>query len=193
MEVFAVMRAKGYTPACRGAGGRFQRRPGGRGQLADDPARDMPPRGRADMKCVNCTRKGHAASECRQPRREKSDRLCFSCNRPGHEARACPNKPAASPRPARRRRTSEGVSLCDHREAGHIATTAGRLHPIGADSEDSKVQPLSASQPQCVAGDCGRTGGRKVGKHYRIHIRAFDPWSCGLSAATDVSVVARGD
>ena len=101
IEVLAFMQAKGFTPAGRGAGGRFQRRPGGRGQpqLANGPARVMPPRGRADMTCVNCNRKGRSASECRQPKREKHERLCFTCNKAGHEARNCPDKPAMGARP----------------------------------------------------------------------------------------------
>ena len=64
VEVLAFMKAKGCTPAGRGAGGRFQQRPGGRGQPAAGPPRAMPRRGRADMTCVNCNRKGHAASGC---------------------------------------------------------------------------------------------------------------------------------
>ena len=61
----SLMKARGFTPAGRGARGRFQRRPGGRGQpmLKDGPPRVMPPRGRAGMTCVNCNRKGHSASE----------------------------------------------------------------------------------------------------------------------------------
>ena len=46
-------------------------------------SRALPPRGRADMTCVNCNRKGHAASECRQPKREKHDSVCFTCNKAG--------------------------------------------------------------------------------------------------------------
>ena len=34
IEILAFMRARGYTPAGRGAAGRFQRAPGGRGQEA---------------------------------------------------------------------------------------------------------------------------------------------------------------
>ena len=51
------------------------------------------------MTCVNCSRKGHAASECRQPKREKHERLCFTCNKAGHEARNCPDKHAVGERP----------------------------------------------------------------------------------------------
>ena len=94
------MRAKGFTPTGRNAGGRFVRKPGGRGHGATGgTAREMPPRGRADMTCVNCNRKGHSASECRQPRVERKNKKCFICNRPRHEAKACPNKPASAPRP----------------------------------------------------------------------------------------------
>ena len=99
-EVFAFTRAKGFTPAGRNAGGRFVRKPGGRGQCASGgAAREMPPRGRSDMICVDCNRKGHTASECRQPRVERKDRKCFICDKPGHEANACPNRSLAAPRP----------------------------------------------------------------------------------------------
>ena len=49
------------------------------------------------MTCMNCTRKGHTAGECKQPRREKSERLCFTCGKPGHESRVCPEKSAERP------------------------------------------------------------------------------------------------
>ena len=100
VEVLAFMRARGFTPAGRNAGGRFVKRPGGRGQSSGpvrEAPREMPPRSRADMTCVNCNRKGHSASECRQPRVEKKDRKCFLCNKPGHEAKSCPNKGQSQP------------------------------------------------------------------------------------------------
>ena len=90
----AFVKAKGFQPASRGAQGRFVRSPGGRGQPGSRAAgnRALPPRGRADMTCVNCERKSHAASECREVRKERSDRPCFTCGKPGHEAKNCPNK-----------------------------------------------------------------------------------------------------
>ena len=101
IEIIAFMRARGFMPAGRGAAGRFQRAPGGRGQGAPEKPRMAPygrevsPRGRADMSCTNCGRKGHAASECRQAKVEKGDRPCFTCGKTGHEARMCPEKPKA--------------------------------------------------------------------------------------------------
>ena len=71
VEILAFMRAQGDKPAdSRGASGRFVRAPGGRGRMAPTgggggfPRREVPPRGRGVMSCVNCGRKGHAASEC---------------------------------------------------------------------------------------------------------------------------------
>ena len=44
---------------------------------------------------MNCGRKGHAASECREGRKERPDHPCFTCGKPGHEAKNCPNKGSA--------------------------------------------------------------------------------------------------
>ena len=44
------------------------------------------------MSFIKYDRKGHAASECRQPKVERSQRPCFECGEKGHEAKACPNK-----------------------------------------------------------------------------------------------------
>ena len=55
--------------------------------------REVPPRGRADMNCINCGQ-GHAASECRQAKVEKGERPCFTCGKTGHEACMYPQKQA---------------------------------------------------------------------------------------------------
>ena len=103
VEILAFMRAKGFSPAGRGAAGRFVRKPGGRGQSGSPPAAGraaprtgyMPPRDKRDIKCANCGRDGHAALDCRQPKVERSARLCFTCGKAGHESRACPDKDKA--------------------------------------------------------------------------------------------------
>ena len=71
------------------------RKPGGRGAPGAAGGREVPPRGRSDMTCVNCGHKGHAASECRQPKRERAERPCFRCENPGHEAKDCKQPKAA--------------------------------------------------------------------------------------------------
>jgi hypothetical protein len=75
-----------------GAGGRPPPRTGApQCRFGDQPGRSAvpPPRGRSDISCANCGRKGHAASECRQPKVELADRPCFNCGKTGHRAREC--------------------------------------------------------------------------------------------------------
>ena len=82
IEVLAVMGQRYF---------RFKRPPGAAGRppprtgapqfrFGDQPGRSAvpPPRGRGDISCANCGRKGHAASECRQPKVELADRPCFN-------------------------------------------------------------------------------------------------------------------
>ena len=52
----------------------------------------MLPRDKKDVSCVNCSRKGHMAADCRQPKAEMGKRPCFNCNEPGHLARNCREK-----------------------------------------------------------------------------------------------------
>ena len=46
------------------------------------------------VQCVNCSRKGRTAQECRQPKVDKSQRKCFLCDKPGHLARDCKERKA---------------------------------------------------------------------------------------------------
>ena len=57
---------------------------------------EPPPRDRKDTTCINCNRKGHSASQYKQPRVEVMDRKCFTCGKPGHVARDCTEKKAPS-------------------------------------------------------------------------------------------------
>ena len=38
------------------------------------------------MSCAHCGRKGHTASECRQPKVELANRRCCNCVKTGHRA-----------------------------------------------------------------------------------------------------------
>ena len=93
IEVLAVMGQRGF---------RFKRSPGAarrppprtgapQFRFGDQPGRSAvpPPRERGDMSCANCGRKGHAASDCRQPKVELADRPCFNCGKTGHKAYQC--------------------------------------------------------------------------------------------------------
>ena len=96
IEILAVMRQGGFRPPTRGQGGqrRFVPRSG---PPRTGPAARFgapPPRDRKDITCINCKRKGHMASECRQQKVEVKDRKCFICNKTGHIAKDCKEKPA---------------------------------------------------------------------------------------------------
>ena len=97
VEILAFMKQSGFRPPTRGQGGprRFVPRAGAPARTG--PAARFgapPPRNRTDITCINCNRKGHTASECKQPRVEVKDRKCFLCNKTGHVARDCPEKKA---------------------------------------------------------------------------------------------------
>ena len=154
------MKAKGFTPAGRGVRRRLSRRPGGRGQPSGCVARDiMPPRDRADMTCLNCNRKGHAGSECRQPTKEKAVRLCFLCNTPGHAARACPNKPPAPPRPikaiedAGAPRRTPLIFFVTEKPKSQPAQFGDFIRAAPARKSANIFQPLSLSVWQGIATD----------------------------------------
>ena len=136
------------------------KRPGGRGQ-SGGPARaapgEMPPRSRADMTCVNCNRKGHSASECRQPRVVKKGRKCFLCNKPGHEVKNCSNKGQSQPVKA--------------------IEDAPRMVPVLALTEKPKVQ-----QPQF--GDFIRSTAQRTSTSNRFRPLTVEDWQ---GIASDVS------
>ena len=177
VEILAFMKQSGFRPPTRGQGGprRFVPRAGAPARTG--PAARFgapPPRNRTDITCINCNRKGHTASECKQPRVEVKDRKCFLCNKTGHVARDCPDKnkaplkaiedagtrqrPAimmvqlAPPRP-------QGGQLADHIRAAPGRKNANRFQPLTMEKVDfwedvaKKSSPPTAHQPLPAAPD----------------------------------------
>ena len=84
IEVLAVMAKQGFRfKRPQGAGGTQQPRTSPQFRFGDQAGLSAvpPPRGRGDISCANCGRKGHAASECRQPKVELANRPCFNCGK----------------------------------------------------------------------------------------------------------------
>ena len=139
------------APTVRGAAGRFQRAPGGRGHgAAEKPrfapygqraARAVPPRGRADMSCINCGRKGHAASECRQPKKEKGDRPCFTRSKTWHEAQACPDKGVPAKREVR------AIEDIPRRVAAMMVTDSDRFRQVPPRRSGQQLGDYFSSRP----------------------------------------------
>ena len=176
VEILAFMKQSGFRPPTRGQGGprRFVPRAGAparTGPAARPGA--PPPRSRTDITCINCNRKGHTASECRQPKVEVKDRKCFLCDKVGPLARDCPTKKAplkaiedagarqrpavmmvqlAPPKP-------QGGQLADHIRAAPGRRNANRFQPLTMEKvsfwEDvAKVSsPLAARQPSLAEPD----------------------------------------
>ena len=169
VEILAFMKQSGFRPPTRGQGGprRFVPRAGAPARTG--PAARFgapPPRSRTDITCINCNRKGHTASECRQPKVEVKDRKCFLCDRVGHLARDCPTKKAplkaiedagskqrpavmmvqlAPPRPR-----PQAGNLGDHirRVAPTTRTNQNRFQPLTQDKVVFWEDVAKASAPQ---------------------------------------------
>ena len=76
-EILAMMKKGGFTKQ-KFTGRRDQ------GRAA------TPPRSRADLRCVNCGKKGHDKTQCRAPKKDMKERPCFKCNQVGHLQKDCP-------------------------------------------------------------------------------------------------------
>ena len=121
------------------------------------------------MTCMNCNRKGHAASECRQPKRDKHERLCFTCNKAGHEARNCPGEPAVGARPikaiedagARRVATECAIAEKPRAQPSQLGDFV-RSAPTRPTPTSNRFQPLRLGIWQQIAADVARETSSEV-------------------------------
>ena len=178
IEILAFMKKQGDQPPIRrelrDRGARPYRAGTGTGA-----GREIPPRGRTDITCANCGRKGHAASECRQAKVERKYRPCFNCGGKGHLARDCKEPPKKQPvkiidEPTpflgcvttadsggfitvRRGPRAQGAELGDFIRGGATAEPRGRnrFRPLAVSDLSTDVQDSVSPQP------CGQ--GEKMG------------------------------
>ena len=54
-----------------------------------------PPRGRDDLRCINCGGKGHTFRDCREKELPRDQRPCLNCGKPVHISRDCKQARAA--------------------------------------------------------------------------------------------------
>ena len=115
------------------------------------------------MICVNCNRKGHTASECRQPRVERKDRKCSICDKPENEAKACPNRALAAPRPVKAiedagRRRAPSVFCVTEKPKSQKAQFGDFIGgPDRRSASTNRVQPLSVGIWQDIAAEVKST------------------------------------
>ena len=100
-EILAFVRRGGNFSGKQRPGQR-QQRPGGQrqrfnqngGSRAAGPT-GLPPRTRADIRCIYCGGTGHDVKACPEPQRPNDKRPCLLCGKPGHLARDCKSAPQA--------------------------------------------------------------------------------------------------
>ena len=51
----------------------------------------IPPRDRADIRCINCAGSGHGWRSCPHPEVPRDQRKCLKCHKPGHISADCKN------------------------------------------------------------------------------------------------------
>ena len=66
------------------------------------------------VKCFNCAKQGHYASECRSPKREKGS--CFQCGSMNHQKKDCPQRSRVGDTATRKPESTQATHLIQRRE-----------------------------------------------------------------------------
>ena len=90
-ELLAFVRSGGTFKGGKG----WRRKGGKKGDRKGGKGKDPPPRGRSDLRCINCGGKGHTYRDCRQKELPREQRLCLNRGKPGHISRDCKEPRAA--------------------------------------------------------------------------------------------------
>ena len=87
-ELLVFVRNGGSFKGGKGKRGKWGRK-GGCRKGGDRKGSDPPPRGRSDLRCMNCGGKGHSYRDCREKELPRDQRPCLNCGKPGLISRNC--------------------------------------------------------------------------------------------------------
>ena len=132
------------------------------------------------MTCVNCGRKGHAASECREGKNKKAERPCFTCGKPGHEARHCPNRDAVPRRGADVKAIENGPA----RTVAVFCATKKEVDPDGFTTVAKGPKPQQPHLGDFVRSSVGRSTSQ--GSTNRFRLLSLSDWQ-------DIAADVRGE
>ena len=169
VEILAVMRAKGFRAPTRGQGNRkFNRTPGGR--VATNTY--MPPKGRSDLSCINCGKKGdHRTQDCPLGQQDKSKRPCFNCGKTGHIAKDCPSK-RTERRPVKAIMDGEVPAQAPVAMVSTNARPRASVFAIGIAPARHKQQPVHLGDYMVV----GKSSNNKQRSNNRFQPLTLDDW-----------------
>ena len=171
VEILAVMRQRGFKAPTRGQGGqrRFnaQRTPGGR-----VAATYLPPKGRSDISCINCGKKGdHRTQDCPLGQQDKSKRPCFNCGKTGHIAKDCPAK-RTERRPVKAIMDGEVPAQAPVAMVSNAARPRAAVFAIGIAPARPKQQPVNLGDYMIV----GKSSNNKQRNNNRFQPLTLDDW-----------------
>ena len=158
IEILVVMRQGCFRPPTRGQGGQSRFAPRS-GPPRTGPAARFgapPPRDRKDITCINCNRKGHTVSECRQPKVKVKDRKCFICQKTGHIAKYCKEKPAPLKAILDAGPSSQGPAvMCVQLAPPRSAQLVNHLRPVEPRRSNGNLFPTYDPCKRCLLGERG--------------------------------------